>query len=387
MSTQDQINQVNAAVVSFQEQLMGLLTDLASYRYTTFTPSVQTPPTLDKVDPITVGALTPLGNGTSIDGTNPNNNPYTPLAANILNSLQYTKPSMDTSAGAAFTAQVGALNPTLFTWLYTQIKDIVSTGGQNIAPAIQDSISNTGYERDLRAFNDALQLSGAMVGGKGARLPNSAITARQAVVSQEYQNSRNDTSRKIIETMGNLAQSNLQAAIGAGVQIDHAIASIFTEQTNALTKIQELILEEYKTDALENFQIFEAYIRLQMADMEVQKADREEMRAWIGEMRDQIRLASQVIISEFEVGNRLQVLQVEVQKFIADLVIKGNEQSVAVFRANVEQMTKLQELMMTEIQENNKLQQTQLESTARSFAELIKSMAVQGVSIQTSTGS
>lgn len=385
MSTQDQINQVNNSITIYQGQLVDLLNTLAQFRPASFTPSVQTPPTMNDVSPITVGALTPLGPLTGIGGTNPNNNPYSPLLAGILSSLQYTKPEIDASAGAAFIGQVNALNPTLFTWLYGQIEQIVTTGGQDISSEIQDAINNTAYERDLQAFNDSLQLAGAMVGGKGARMPNSAITVLHAQVAQNYQNARSDTSRKILEAMGNLAQSNLREAISAGVQIDHAIAAIFTQQTNALIRIQELILEEYKTDALENFQIFESYLRLQMTDLEVQKADRDEMRAWIGEMRDQIRLASQVTIAEFEVGNKLQVLQVDVQKYIADLVIKKNEQAVAVFEANVKQFAELQQIVLQEILENNRLQQDLLKSTASTFAELIQSMAVQAVEIATTS--
>jgi uncharacterized protein YqfB (UPF0267 family) len=340
-----------------------------------------TPGKLVPVNPITVGALTPLAPLTSINGVNPNKNPYQPLTAAALPQL--AEAAVDTGTAQVFLTQFDTLIPGLFTTVQTAVTNLLSSGGQDIAPAISNAIFNTGYGRNLQTLNDAFDLAGARAGAKGNRYCNSMVKTAQMQALTTYQYGLDDMSRKIVEIMASFAQANLKEAINAGVRVDEVRAQIFTTTSSVLTRMQELALDEYKTCVLTNYQVFEAALRLQMTDLELQKADREEMRAWIGQLRDQIKLASQVTVTEFEVGNKLQVLQAEVDKYIADLVIKGNEQQLMLFGELVKQLVAQQQMTLQEIEDNNKLQVTMLQSVAAGYGELIKSMSSQGVTIQT----
>jgi hypothetical protein len=387
MSTQDQINQINTLITGFQGDIADTIQELAEYRASYFTPNLVSLPNISNFHNDQI-AVTPADFGdldnTAISATDPNKNPYQALTASILSAITYQKPTMDTGTAQAFVDQVEALTLGLFTEIETQLTNLLNSGGQNISPTIQAAVFDTGYERNLQTYNDALDLTGARTGAKGMRYANSMTKAMQAQITASYQYGLDDMSRKIVEVMANFANDTLKAAINAGISDNATKAQIFTETANALNRIQQTSLEEYKTDALTNFQIFESFLRIQMTDLEVQKADRDEMRAWIGEVRDQIRLASQVTVTEFEVQNKLQFLLADVQKYIADLQIKANEQAIEVFKANVQQFVELSRIAMQQLLENNKLQQDQLTQVASTYAELIKVLSVQGVSIQTS---
>ena len=385
-TTSDQVTQINSLVTGYANQLVSLLNSMASYTpsFAYNLPSLPAP-TLTNVTPITIPTLTPLGPLTGIDGTDPNKNPYEPLQASAL--PQYQTPNMDTSTAATFIAQFEALSPNLIAAVETEILQILNSGGQNVGPTISNAIFNTGYERNLQTLNDAMDLAGARAGAKGNRYTNSMLKAAQNQVLTTYQYGLDDLSRKIVEVMANFAQANLRDAINAGVRIDELQVQIFTTSAGVLTRIQELILDEYKTNVLTNYQVFEAALRLQMTDLEVQKADRDEMRAFIGQVRDQIALASRVTVTEFEVGSKLQVLQAEVNKYVDDLTIKQNEQAIELFAQLVHQLVAQQQLVLQEIKDNNTLQVEVIKATEQGFGELVKSLSSQGVSISTTTTS
>ncbi len=376
-----QLAQINQQIQLYQNQILPLLDNMAIFRPSEFTAIPQSSPSLNPVTPINVNTLIPLQPFTTINGTNPNTNPYKPLQADAL--PQYQQSTMDTTAANAFLAQFQQLIPTLFAEVQTQVTNYLNSGGANVAPAIQTAIFNTGYERNLQTLTDAFDLAGARAGAKGNRYTNSMVKAIQAQAMTTYQYGLDDMSRKIVEVMANFANANLKEAISAGVSIDQVQAQIFTQTATVLVRIQELVLDEYKTNVLTNFQIFESQLRLQMTDLEVQKADRDEMRAWIGELRDQIRLTSQVTVTEFEVANKLQVLQAELNKFYDDLVIKQNEQAISLFGEQVKQIVSLLEIDLQQILEDNKLQVSLLESTASVYSKLMDSLSSQGVTIST----
>jgi hypothetical protein len=380
--TSADITAIQSAIQGYAAGLLGYVNSLASY-IPTFAynlPSLPAP-TLTNVTPIDIPTLTSLGPLTGTTASNPNNNPYEPLQADAL--PQYQQASMDTTTAAAFIAQFEALSPTLLAAVETEILQILNSGGQNVGPTISNAIFNTGYERNLQTLNDAMDLAGARAGAKGNRYTNSMLKAAQMQVMTTYQYGQDDLSRKIVEVMANFAQANLRDAINAGVRIDELQVQIFTTSAGVLTRIQELILDEYKTNVLTNYQVFEAALRLQMTDLEVQKADRDEMRAFIGQVRDQIALTSRVTVTEFEVGSKLQVLQAEVNKFVDDLTIKQNEQAISLFAELVKQLTTQQQLTLNEIDANNKIQLASIQGAVSGFGELVKSLSAQSVSIST----
>ena len=382
-TTDAQIASIQSSVASYQSQLVALLGTMATFRPSEFDPIPQVAPVLTTPAPFGVETITPLGPLTSIEGTNPDLNPYIPLTTAAL--PQFTQPTVDTTTSAAFLAQFETLIPTLFTAVETEISQLLTSGGQNVGATIQSAVFNSGYERNLQTLNDTFDLAGARAGAKGQRYVNSMVKALQAQAMTTYQYGLDDMSRKIVETMANFAQANLRDAINAGIEDNRTRVQIFTQTAAILVRLQELALDQFKTQLSLNFDLFQEALKLQMVDLEVQKADREEMRAWIGQLRDQIKLASQVTIAEFEVGSKISVLQAEIQKYTAELQLKENEQAVQLFGENIKQFLGIMQIDLAQITEDNRLQVALLENTASTFAELMKSMSAQGVIISTSS--
>jgi uncharacterized tellurite resistance protein B-like protein len=374
------VETVNTYITSYRDAVTAELVTMGEYRPGTFNPTVESAPDLNTVGSIAVQAFEAIV-PVDFTVTNPNAKPYQALDVNALPVL--TSATMDTGAAGTFISNFGALQPSLFTWLQAQIEATVSSGGQNISTEVQDALFNTGYERDLQTYRDALDLTGAKTGAKGSRYPNSMTKVMQAQAQVGYTNQKYDMSREIVKNMANLAQENIKAAISAGVSIDEARVSVFTQTSNALAEIQRLSLEQYKTDLQSNLQVFEGQLRLQLLDLEVQKADRGEMREYISAEREQIGLENRVNISEFEAKNKLKTLQADVDKLIAELQISGNEQKIRSFAAYVQQLDAVQRIDLSNIQENNKLQVELMRSIASSYGEIMKSMSVQAVAVVT----
>jgi DNA-binding ferritin-like protein len=422
-SAQDILDATTAALETYRGDAVTAIEAMtdATTGLSTFTPSVQALPTLTSIGSITLGTLPtistttvgslgtlPTMGATDTTPTNPNTTPYTPLTSDALPA--YSAPALNTSGSGAFSAAVSSLVPTLFTWLETSVQNTISTGGANIVSGVQSAIFDSGLERSQQILQDSLDLAGARVGAKGFRYPNSMLKAAQQELVKNYQNNREDASRKIIETMANFAQQNILAAVSAGTRIDEAKVSVFTQLKSALAEVQRLAQEQYKSDLQANLQVFESTLRLQITDLDVQRMDREEMRAFVSVQREQISLENRVAISEFEAGvkgvvtaadlsrsqaeitNRVAISEfdagvkgvvtaAELAKFIEELKVSKNEQDVRAWAAYVQQLVEVMKIDLQEVQERNRLRTTAAQATATAYVELIKSMGVDSVAL------
>jgi hypothetical protein len=438
MSTVEDIQtDTTTAIGTYRDDLVAKLTALATFRPAIYTATSQPLPPLDSIDGIKAGSFKSLERTTvptaslvvktsiptpvkikssSVVLTEPQ--PYTPLSGE--SAPQYTSPVLDETS-PSFTV------PAEFTRLAEKIQTMIETGGDNISPTVQTAVFEQGYERDKQTFQDALDLTGAKTGAKGARYANSMTKALQKEVTTAYINQKFDMSRKIIEVMANFAQENIKAAMSTGASVASSIASIFNQSMQILNDMKRLSLEKYKSDIMANAQIFEGLLKRQLLDLGVQKDNQDLQRGFVSAQREQLALESkknideadatnrtellraetdsrtnlltaevdnrmkalgfgqslQANTAEFEAVNKLVTLQVEVDKLIQHLKIEKNEQIIRAFGAFVQQTEATQRINLSDIQGQNTIVAGMLEHVANGYSEIMKSLGMQGVTIKT----
>jgi len=425
VDAQSMLDETVANIDTYRADATTAIAALAAFRPAYYTPSelpapalaspgsvapasIGSAPSIPSVGKANIGTVSPV----VTKATDPSTNPYQPLQGQY---PQYQDAKIDQSLATSFTADFSSIQPTLFTWLHSQIQSIVNSGGQNISGTVQDAVFNQGYERLMQTTRDALDLTGARTGAKGCRYPNSMTKAQQNEIVLNFTWQRNDVSRNITQAMADFAQKNIQAAIAAGVSVDEARVKVFTETKAALTNVQRLVVEQYRVDLQANLNTFEQNMQLQLADLGVQRANREEMRAYISMQREQLDLEGRINIAQFDAQtkaelsrvesdrsvadyqsraelaeydavNRAQFMRVETDRMIQELVRSGNEQAVRIFATQVSQQVALQQQSFADSQEQNKLAVGVLSSVARSYIEVAKSLSAQSVSIVTKKG-
>ena len=377
---QEILDQTVAAINGYQTQVAETIMGISSAANLmgVFTPTVQPEPSLAAPGELAVPTLTPMAS-VDVSLTDPNKNPYAPLSKEAL--PQYAAATYDSALQAQMLGELNALTPTLFDWLEQAIKDIVESGGQNVSTEVQDAVFYSGRERSKQVLQDALDLAGARVGAKGFRYPNSMLKAAQQELIKSWQNNYEDYSRKVVETMANFAQRNIEMAIGNGVRIDEARVSVFTALTRAKSEIYQLCIDKYKSELSANLQAFDAAVKVLMTDLEVQKMDREEMRAFISMQREQLELKSRVAVSEFEGQLKLDVTTAELQKYGKDLIMQGNDQKIRSWAAYVQQLTEIMRIDLSEVQERNKLRLNAAETTASAYGTIVQSLGTEAVAL------
>lgn len=412
------IDDVITAISEYRDQAVTALNSLANFRPTIFTPAALEAPSLAAPSAVTPAAITPFeAVGTSL--TNPNNLPYTPLDVSTMpqpgtpyvpltsDALpSYAPAETDTGLMSSFASANAALQPTLFSWLYGAVQGIIESGGADISTTVQAAIFGQGDARAVQIAQDALDLTGARTGSKGFRYPNSMTRVLQAQIALNHTWQRNDLSLKIVEKMADLAQRNMQAAIQAGVSLDDAKARVFATTQSALTDVHRVIVEKYRADLQGNLQEFEgqlqvqladlgvqradreemrayvsAQLQAQLADLDVQKADRDEMRAFVSAQREQLSLETQANTAEFEAKAKAEFMRVETDRMISELVRSGNEQAIRLFSAQAQQHTEILRASIVDAENQNQIAVGILENVAKTYVEMMNSLSGQGVAV------
>jgi hypothetical protein len=215
--------------------------------------------------------------------------------------------------------------PQMFDALEAQVMDIVNSGGQNVTPAVQDAVFNQGYERLIQSTKDLLDLTGARTGAKGCRYANSMTKAQQNEIALNFAWQRNDTSRNITQTMGDLIQRNLSMAISAGVSLQQAQTDLAIKTYTVLLDGQRLVLERFKVDTDAAITLFDARLKSTMAQLE---ADMDNAKLTIEQQGQVIELFRSTSLNLIEEG-RSQIQQMVEENRLRIEMIKAVAETYA----------------------------------------------------------
>jgi hypothetical protein len=205
-----------------------------------------------------------------------------------------TAPSLDapnTPDGLSFTE--AAYNSDIRIPLFNKILDDIANGGTGLDVDVEEDI----YARFLtrqQTENDRLyQEIQNQFSATGFELPSGSYAARMMQVSNEISLKNDQASREIAINQAELAQKNTQFTIQQAVVLEQMLGQFFNAQQdralqaaissvesaisiyNAIVARQNLLLEEYKTEA----QIFETKIRAELAAVELYRAQIEAVKA------------------------------------------------------------------------------------------------------------
>lgn len=308
MDAQALVNQVDDSILSLQSQAQEVLTqlqDVAGLPYLSwFDFAAVLPPALKQPDHITLGDLG-----------------------------AFQKARMGQAASFDFT-------PELFPAIEAQIMGIVESGGQNIAPAVQDAIFNQGYERLKQTTRDALDLAGARTGAKGFRYPNSMTKVQQTEITLNFAWQRSDLSRQIVREFADLVQKNLQMAVSAGVSIQEATTNLAVRSYTAALEAQRLVVETFKVETDANVAVYSEQLKTALAQLEA------------------------------DVDN-------------AKLDIQVQEQTLNLFRTNSQNIIEMGRAQIQQSEEANRVKLEAIKGYVTAITALIQNMSASAVSIVT----
>jgi hypothetical protein len=274
-------------------------------------------------------------------------------------------------------------NPELFTDLENQVMAILTSGGQDIAPAVQDAVFNQGHERLMQTTRDSLDLTGARTGSKGCRYPNSMTKAQQNEIILTFTWQRSDLSREIVRTMADLAAKNLQAALAAGVSIEQAKADIALKVFTTLLEAQRLVVEKFRAETEAYLAEFEGHIKAITLELEAEKLDQSIELEYLAGVRDQLRLESAQNVAEFEGQLKSALARLDADKTNGTFQVEWQNQLLKKWETETVQLIERGKAQIQQSEQANSLRLKAIESLATSFIEIAKAISVQGVSIVT----
>jgi hypothetical protein len=217
----------------------------------------------------------------------------TPPGINIA-AFTATKPTLtDPGTPTSFSFTEAAYNSDIRIPLFNKILDDIANGGTGLDVTVEADI----YDRFLarqQAENDRLyQEIQNQFSATGFELPPGSYAARMMQVSNEISLKNDQASREITINQAELAQKNTHFTLEQARLLEQLLVEFYTNQQNralqaslataenavnvynAIVTRQNLLLEEYKTEA----QVFETKIRAELAAIEAYRAQVEAVKA------------------------------------------------------------------------------------------------------------
>ncbi|MBT9151316.1 MAG: hypothetical protein DDT40_01507 [candidate division WS2 bacterium] len=254
-------------------------------------------------------------------------------------------------------AYTSALLDSVIVWLNNQ----VIRGGTGLAPNVETAIWNRSYERDLQAYNDAVNEELVRWGQRGWTLPNDIIDARLMELNTKFMDSRIDRSRDIAIEQARLAQNNTQFTITnsitlEGIMIQHhnniynralaavkAIVDAEVAVLNAMVLRYNARLEAYKTKALTFTELEKAKISYYSARISKYKTEVEAHIARIAGLTDIYRADTSAYSARVNESTQLGQLRIEQQKMMGDFVKQNIVANLTAAQTNLQQFVSLQQ--------------------------------------------
>lgn len=169
---------------------------------------------------------------------------------------------------------------------------------------------------------------------RGFDEPPGLLNRRLAEVRDAAQLARMGANRDVYVQDQQIAQENLRVGVTSGVQLEQALMNLFTQQ-------EQMQLEAARFALTIATQIFEARVRLAVAQSEITQALASaytaKVNAILGFYRAQID-AYEAKIKRIEIKKDVWLGDVELYKSQAQVVLGANQNDVEVFRAKVAQI-------------------------------------------------
>jgi hypothetical protein len=365
-SSTDVTQQVNSYILAFQSQVVNAINAVqsaATLPYLSFFDfSNVVPPDLTTISPIDIPFtnVRPISLDLSREKLsiyNLDNLPQLKLATEDMASLD----QISTDEFQAFNALV---------------MDFITSVGQNISPAVQDAIFNSGIERARLVYQDALDMAGARTGSKGFRYPNSMTKAFEKEVTYNYTNQLYDVNREIIKTMGDLAQKNIAMAVSAGVETNKALTEIAIKNLTYLLEAQRLVLDKFKVEQ-------EAYTAQFNAQMQaiITSIDAQIKEATFNLEKQKLDLEAQRVTATIAI--EFDKLDLEIARVSKEIIIAVDKLHLEAWKENANILLEKGKAVITEMVQANLLKMEGLKSIAETYSKLMTSLSAQSVSIVT----
>jgi len=177
--------------------------------------------------------------------------------------------------------------------LFSKILSDIANGGTGLDVTVEEDLYNRFLARQI-AENDRLyQEIKDQFAATGFNLPSGAMASRLLQVSSDISTKNDQASREIAISQAELAQKNTHFTIEQAGILEKMLVDFFDSQQNrllqsqqmlaanaleihnALVTRQNLLLEEYKTEA----QVFETKIKAELAAIEIYRAEIEAVKA------------------------------------------------------------------------------------------------------------
>lgn len=250
---------------------------------------------------------------------------------------------------APFVFTEDAYNSDIRVALFNKILEDIINGGTGLDATVEQEIWDRFLARQI-AENDRLyQEVQDQFTATGFGLPTGAYAARLLQVSSEISLKNDQANREITIAQAELAQKNTQFTVEqAGIlekmlvdffnaqqnrslQAQQALAANAIEIYNAQVNKQNLLLEEYKTEA----QVFESKIRAELAAIEVYRAEVEGVKATVEVQQARVNLynsqvaAVELFLKIYQTEMESAKIQTEIQNLQLNLFKTQTEAYVA----------------------------------------------------------
>jgi hypothetical protein len=250
--------------------------------------------------------------------------------------------------------------------LFSKILDDIANGGTGLDVSVEQDIYDRFLARQIAENDRLFQEVQDQFSATGFSLPSGAMASRLLQVSSEISTKNDQASREIAINQAELAQKNTHFTIEQASILERMLVDFFNNQQNralqaqqilatnaieihnAIVSRQNLLLEEYKTEA----QVFEAKIRAEMAAIEIYRAEIEGVKAAADIQQAKVAIytaqlgAIDTMVKVYQTEMESAKIQAEIQNLYIDLFKTKTEAYTTQIQA---ELTKV-ELYRAEVQ-------------------------------------
>lgn len=158
---------------------------------------------------------------------------------------------------------------TFFDDLENTITTFIENGGTGISQSVQDAIFNQGYERRRKIARDDLRDIFAGAGQRGWLLPRSMEVAARNYRLDKDDDDYNDVNLKIVHSMAERAQQNVQWAMEHGIKIEDIHQSFAINYAALSTKITDSLIRAFEAQMTQRIKEFEGKIMGRAQEIEL----------------------------------------------------------------------------------------------------------------------